>query len=211
VKFSFTPALNWKHGAPASLANGIRVLPPRRRLAFFYGMGPEVFTGATIVRAFSVDVSYTHGTTDEQLSDRFEIDLESLQGMLHQYTDLERHGQTMEKAIAKVAGALEKMSERLDTLTSVAGPTGLTVSDSTLRNVAVLAGRDGFKPRLLNPQASWQTFVEVLEVDSAIAMKLSRFFQFRQGDEKLSAINGIDENVIRLLESRFRVDPTMIR
>lgn len=211
VRFTFTPALNWKHGAPASLASGIRALPPRRRLAFFYGTGPEVFTETTIVRAFSVDVSYTHGATYEQLSEHFEIDLESLQGMLHQYTDLERLGQTMEKAIAKVTGALEKMTECIDTLTSVAGPTGLTVSDSTLRNVAMLVGQDDFKPKLLDPQATWKTFAEVLEVDATIAMKLWRFFQFRQGDEKLSTINGIDEDVIRLLESRFRVDPAMIR
>ena len=211
IKFAFAPELVWQHGTPPVLLKGARSLLPGKKLSFLYGTGPQVFEPASkVVRDFSVEVSYFHSAAQKTVTDRFDIDLSSLEHSLQERTELERHSAKLETAIAKLVAETKKINEHLARLERIAGPTGLTLSYSTTQTLARLFGVDAH-PEPLNPDRySWQGFQEILGVDSRMAINLHQLFIGNLEGKKLVDLDGMTPELLAIIKDRFRVDPGLL-
>jgi hypothetical protein len=209
VKFDFSEKLKWEHGEPKSLSEGIRTLPSKRRLAFFYGVGH--WLGANkVVEQFSVHVSYHHQGTGKRLTETFDIDLCSLIGSLQEKTELENHASTLKEALNKNTQALERIAAHLAHIKNIANPSGLAISQSALRGIAAIFNRTEISWPLLDPtECSYQMFQEVLEVDSSVAISLYRFFSQSHDGMKLMELSEMNEDLLKRLRQHFRISSSL--
>lgn len=205
VTFTFSTPLKWKHVEPKALSEGIKVLPPHRRLAFFYGSGIQLGSGE-LVQHFSVDASYFHPTAGKRLTEQFEIDLESLMHTLNEYTDLERHAQTLEKTLKETTRSLEKIAKSLSHLETIAGPSGLDFSYSTRKTLYEIMGAAPSVMRRLDPRrCTWELFQEILDLDENMAIRLKGFFAWPK-EEKLSSLEGMTDKLFKNLQTHFDIE-----
>lgn len=206
VEFSFSTPLKWEHGEPKALTEGIKSLAPRRRLAFFYGVGHWLGSNR-IIEEFSVDVSYFHPAVGKRLIDRFDVDLQSMSNSLQEYTDLERHAQKLEKALGATTKILEKISKSLMSLETVAGPTGLDLSYSSMQGIAVMLGAEHKLIQKIDPTTcQWQVFQEVLALDIDMAIRLQRFFAWPNENQKLESLDGMTEELLFRIKVNFHIN-----
>ena len=211
VKFVFTPELFWQHGTPPVLLNGAKSLLPGKKLSFMYGTGQQVFDPASrLVRDFSVQVSYFHASAQKTVTDRFDIDLGSLEHSLQEHTELELHSEKLDAAIAKLVSEVKTINQHLARLGPIAGPTGLTLSYSTARTLGRLFGVDAY-PEPLNPRGySWQGLQEILGVDGRMATNLYQLFAGHMEGKKLGDLKDMTPELMAIIQQRFRVDPGLV-
>lgn len=210
VTFQFSKTLKWEHGEPRPLLEGIRTFPAKRRLSFFYGVGHWLGSDR-IVDEFSVDVSYFHQGNGKRFTETFDIDLRSLVGSLQELTELERHARKIEEALGKNTKALERITSHLSNLENIANSSGLVISHSTLRSIAAICNRSDVDWPLLDPsECSWEVFQEVLEVDSSVAIGLNRFFSWPNEGQKLTAVEGMNEQLLERLRKFFRISSNFL-
>lgn len=204
IKFQFSEQLFWARGEPPQFTNGIRTLPPGKKLAFYYATGPETFRDhSRIVKTFSVTVSYLHPKANQRLTDTFEIDLESFERTSIVRSDLYHHGKTVGEGLKKIGEELRKLNSNLDALTAIAGPTGLDLSATTIRNLASLGDGEVKLERYNAADTSYRAFEEILGIDRDLAMRLERYFRFRSKDEQLEDIEELDADKLALLRKHF--------
>lgn len=207
VKFQFSREPSWPHGRPPMFEKGIRFLPPGRVFEFFYHTFPEVLAdGSEIIGDFSVQVSYTHPMADQIISDQFEIDLRDFFGASVYDSELDSHGEKLEKAIKNLTGQLTSISESSKKLFDLVGPTGLDLSTRTLRNIRrLLSGRSSFEK--LDPmKCSDASFQEVLQVDNDLAYRIWAYFHRPAPNASLSEVEGMNDSILGRIRSRFRCD-----
>ncbi len=211
VKFQFSKALKWEYGEPKPLSEGIRTLPAKRRLAFFYGVGHWLGSDR-IVEEFSVEVSYFHQGAGKSFTETFDIDLRSLVGSLQELTELELHAKKIEGALEKNTKALERIASHLSHIENIANPSGLAISHSTLRGIAAICNRSEVDWPLFDPsECSYPMFQEVLEVDSSVAIGLYHFFSRPPGEQKLRELEGMNDELLEKLQKHFRVSSDFLK
>ena len=210
IRFTVDPPLYWEHGEPHAFAQGIGSLQPKKKLNFPYGMGSTVLGGTSKhVREFAVDATYFHHGAQKRITDRFEIDLTSLNGTLQEETDLQIQAERLEKALGKLTKEVETIKHRLDRLSNLADPTGLALSVTSLRNLAHLLGMPSRIEKIDPCTCSWQTFQEVLALDPRTATQLCAFFRRMHESKPLIDIEGMTPELMERLQLHFAIDPAL--
>lgn len=211
IQFTIDPPLYWKHGEPPAFKNGVRSLLAKKKLRFLYGSAPNVLgSTSSYVREFSVEVSYFHHGVQKRITDRFEIDLNSLNGTLQEQSDLQIQAERLEKAIVKLTKEAEGIKDHLSQLSNLADPTGLALSVTTLRNLAHLFGIPCRIEKIDPCSCSWQTFQEVLCVDARTATQLFAFFRRFDSEKPLVDIEGMTPEVLERLGLHFAMDSSSL-
>lgn len=209
IRFAIDPPLYWKHGEPPAFGQGIQSLLPNKKLSFLYGTGPSVLgEGSQYVREFAVEATYFHHGAQKRVSDHFAIDLTSLIGTMQEQTDLQIQAERLEKALGKLTKEVETIKDRLSRLSSLADPTGLALSVTSLRNLAHLLGVPSHIEKIDPCACSWQTFQEVLVVSPSTATHLHAFFRKMNAAQPLEEIDGITPDVLARLRLHFVMDAT---
>ena len=114
-------------------------------------------------------------------------------------------GKKIEDAITKLTAEFQKLNSKIETLQPIAGPTGVNLSVTTLRNLAHLLGRD-IKLEKLNPKyCNGKAFEEILGIDNQQALSLSRYFAYGIGNESLEDIVNGDDNLLKKIKEHFQI------
>ncbi len=204
VSLSVQPALYWKHGEPQVFSKGIKHLPPHRKLGFLYGLGSNVLKPESpYTREFTVKAHYLHQGLQKHITDHFEIDLTSLNNTLLEKSDLEVQTDRIEKSINRLSTEIESIKNSLKELSSIAAPSGLLISVTTLRNMAHLLGTESKIEKIDANICSWKVFQEVLSVNSDTAIALRRHFQESSESTSLAQIKGMNAKLLEKIEKHF--------
>ena len=206
VFFTFSKELMWngEERKPPILTKGIKYLPPGRTFKIRYNSSSQIFKKENESSIeFDVSVSYFHPEISQNITDIFHIDLND-----YLYTDiseseLNQHGKKIEESIGKLTSELKKLNDHIAQISSIAAPTGLDISISTLRNLKhIIAGKDSFTK--IDPMyCDYQVFKEVLQIDIQLAFLLETHFLEKKLVEDLSHLNGMTEEILDKFKQYF--------
>jgi hypothetical protein len=207
IQLQCDPAIYWHHGEPRAFSTGIRSLLSGKKLRFRYGAGPNVLADhSPYATEFAVDVSYFHHGVQKRVGDRFEIDLASLHGTLQEMTDLQLHSDRIEAVVKKLTDEIKAIRDELSPIKNFVNPTGLALSVTSLRNLANLIDAPARIEKIDPFSCSWQTFQEVLAVDSRTAIQLTAFFRNYDKSKNLIDVHGMTPDLLAGLRRNFQMD-----
>ena len=206
LQFSFSEEIEWAHGKPAAFSGGMPVLSRGRKLSFYYGVSHQVLSAdSKQAKKFTVSVTYTDPTAPNRVSDSFDIDLTAFGHSLTNRSDLYRHGKSIEDAILKLAEKTDRIGKYLESLMPMAGPTGLDLSFSTLRNIGRLTRGEIMMPQYDPRTCNYQAFQEVLGINLALAIRIRDHFARGREESKIDEINGMNNDIKDRLRTYFGV------
>lgn len=212
ITFKVSKPLNWSlyRQPPSQLEKGIRSLPPGKKLSFHYCSVFDAYKeSADIVRSFEIEASYFHPISAQCVTDIFNIDLDNYEGTSILHSDLHHHGKRLEDSLKKVASELQNLNKRLEKLETIAGPTGINLSVTTMRNLAGLLKTEAVLQKLAVEDVPYQAFEEVLGISSDLAFKLSTYFQYRNystKNERLEDLDGMTPEILDRLNLYFKLN-----
>lgn len=188
------------------LQRGIKYLPPGRTFRLFYNTFQEVVNGNNDVRCeFDVTVSYFHRALGQKTSDTFHIDIMDFMNTMAEESDIYKHGRKIEDAIKKLANELGKLNKHTEAISNIAGPTGINLSITTLRNLRHLMNNDGLIEKIDPHFCEQSIFKEILGVDDELAFRLRNFFCHREKDKDLPGIEGMTDELLASLKLHFNI------
>lgn len=207
LKIMFSKPLNWEKCELPQFKEGIKSLPPKKKLSFFYSTVLEAFKkDSNVEKAFTVEASYFHPFAGKRLTEKFHIDINSIESSSSIYSDIYHHGKRLEENYKKIFSQLKEINQRIEALESIAGPTGLNVSVTTIRNIASLFGKK-FKPEPIDPMyCSNYVFQEILGVDLKLASRIETYFQWREWEKSkksIEEIEGVDTDLAKRIREYF--------
>lgn len=209
ISFKFSKELTWRNklDAPPLLRRGIKYLPPGRMFRLFYHTFQDVVNDSNNIPCdFDVTVSYFHRAIGQETSDTFHIDIMDFMNTTAEESDIYKHGRTIEGAIRKLTHELGKLNKNTEAISNIAGPTGIDLSVTTIRNLRHLIKDDGLMERI-DPQWCEHTiFKEVLGIDDDLAIRLRDYFWHRDGHADLSEIKGMTDEVIANAKRYFKIE-----
>jgi hypothetical protein len=206
VRFVFDPELPELIGKdkPTILTKGMRFFAPGKVHRFFFGSAIERLTAESAPR-FDVEVSYLNRRAGTRVSERFHVDMFDYMQTAIVEPDIVEQGEHLKKAIEDLTREIAKITSKLETISTIAGATGLDLSVSTLRNLKHL---DEPQPKFERIHASglgWQAFAEVLGVDRQTALTLYSFANWHRG-KSIDEIEGVPADVIERAKAAFIFD-----
>jgi hypothetical protein len=208
VSFAFEPALRWSTSqTPPLIANGARSIPPGRRYHFLYDSYLELLNpdrGKAIM--FSATVEYRHPMTETVMQETFEFDLRDYMNSAVIESENVEVGKKISAALESIGSAIGRVASATENLGRISSPSGLNISFTALRNLALLMRADsGFT---LDPSryADVDLFQEVLDMDMKTAYRL-RTFLSGQGPAKLEELDGLTLEQVSLLRRLFTMPP----
>ena len=220
VTFQFSEKLVWHNDEPTPqmLATGVKYFAPGKTFLFFYHTFPELFAeGSLISSRFDVTVSYLHPEIGQRISDDFHLDFRDYLGSSGIPSDVSQLTMTLKESIAALTKQVTTLNQHFEHLSAVAGPTGLDLSVSALRNVRHLLAQEDEIEKIAPDFIKLSVYREVLGVDNTMASELQNFFhnlsllksgyQLSQKPKMhLSEIEGMTEELAEKVRKYFRWD-----
>ena len=181
---------------------GIKHFLPGKEFVFWYGTFPEVF-GEKKPDVFTVKVTYN------RINDPITLYSEDFHININDYymtslpkdpaiEELERISAAVNKLGSDLPGHLKQM----DQLVNIAGPSGLDLSVSTLRNITHILNREPFE-KIHSRYVCEEMIMELLGIDMETAYKIVHWIRFdKQSDplQKYSLTPEIIEKLQRLIQ-----------
>lgn len=178
IHFHFHPALHWETGEPLPFSRGISALQPHKRLSFLYGSVHQAFDeNSNIVKAFSVSTTYFHSGAAHRVTETYAIDIQSYHGTSSIRPEVYHQGKKLESALLKIVAELKQLNQTLEKVANIAGPTGIDLSVTALRNLAAIRGVTPNLERLSTERISTAALQEVLGIDRELAIGNTRLFK----------------------------------
>lgn len=207
VTFSFEPGLTWKRksGLPPLLRKGIRFLAVGKRHHVFFGAAHEVLEKDDVVCACEVAVSYRHPVLGRVVSDKFQIDFSDYLGTWVMRTDVEDQGENLERAVKQLTDTVKRLAQHLEGLERIAGPTGLDLSVTTIRNLQRILSDAKGVAKVVPSLDSWRFYQEVLEIDRKTARLVLHHYLNTESFDGIEDVDGVDEEVVRRIRERLLV------
>ena len=184
--------------------NGVKYFPPRRTYSFRLGHVPALLNEHNDgLSKFEIRVSYEHPDLKQRLNEVFHIDLMDFWGSYVGESEMHELGKEIKEAAKKITDEIRKLNVHMERLTSLADPTGLALSISSLKNLRHVVSHDEQMEKL-NPVAlSYDAFMEILGVDVETAYRLSDFFYAGNPCEGLDTIEGVTQQTIQKIKDCF--------
>jgi hypothetical protein len=184
--------------------NGVKYFPPKRKFSFRLGHTPALLKeGDNTLSRFEIGVSYEHPALDGRITEVFRIDLLDFWGSYTGESEIYELGKEIKEAANKLTDEVGKLSGHISRLTSIAGPTGIDLSVSSLKNLRhITTGNETLEK--INPTSlSHNVFMEVLGVDLETAYLLSDFFYQGNGSSGLDEVEGVTAEMIENIKKHF--------
>ena len=190
---------------PNFFTRGIRELAPHRRMAITWNSYIALTQpGSADPKSFDITASYKSHGGEAVITDTFHIDLLDYWNTRVERSELEQHGETLEKVLQKLVGELQKIANRTEHLARIAEPTGLTLSVTALRNLrGLMSGSEVPAEKILAERCEEDVFVEVLGVSWDMALRLYRFFN-GHGPASLEQVDGMTPELAAEVGRHFR-------
>ena len=206
VRFVFDPELPELIGKdePTILTRGMRFFAPGKVHRFFFGSAIERLRAESAPR-FDVEVSYFNRRAGARVSERFHIDMFDYMQTAIVETEMVEQGEHLKKAVEELTKEIAKITSKLETISTIAGATGLDLSVSTLRNLKHLSETESKIERIPASGLSWQAFAEVLGVDRQMAVTLYSFANWHRG-KSIDDVEGLTPEVIERAKAAFIFD-----
>ena len=206
VSFRFDPSLQWRTSqVPPLIANGTRSMPPGCRYHFLYDSYLELLNpGKENAIAFAVSVEYRHPMAETVMQETFEFDLRDYMNSAVIEGETAEVGKKLEAVLESINRTLGKLASGAEALSRLSSPTGLNISVTTLRNLAVLMRADSDFTLDASRYADVDLLREVLDLDRETAWRLRMFFD-GHGPAKLQDVEGLTPATIALIGRVFSV------
>lgn len=205
VSFKFPKDMKWEKGTPPEqFARGIKFLPPGKTLHIPYfgvfALLKEKDVGDD--PKFDIEVAYTHGETGKKLTETFHFEPADLRGTLIKQSDVEKQGREISQRIQELTRAVEKLSQRMESIGALAGGTGLHLSVTTLKNLRNLLDDKPDIEKIPAKHCGREVFQEVLQVDLHLAWRLEHHFRKVTG-KKLEEVEGMTAELVQMFRRYF--------
>ncbi|MGX9726345.1 MAG: AlbA family DNA-binding domain-containing protein [Candidatus Electronema sp. VV] len=201
VNFIFPDNFSWYEGEmPNVLKNGIKFLPPSRRIPFFIGVFHTIIK-SNFDKKFDVLIRYQHPAIDSETIESVHVNLDDFSGSSVENDPLVDISLNV-KQLAKAVDELQKLNTHIQYLKNISGATGLDLSVTTLRNISkVLQGNTDFQPLNIKSCYSYSAIEEMLEVDQETAAKVYHNARFKIPFEE---IPGMTEELLEKIKKRIK-------
>ncbi len=191
---------------PNVFTRGIKYLPPKRSYTFmFESINAALAEECEAPSSFTISASYIHPDAQQRITDTFHIHLEDYLNSLVTHSETYEQGQKLKEAINKLTDEVKELNKHVKEISYITSATGLDLSVATIRNLKhIITGEDQLEK--IDPvRCNHRTFMEVLRVDSKMALRLWSFFLNRRGDEskKLSDIEGMTDELMKEIKKHF--------
>lgn len=214
VHFDLSPELlPWvEKGGLRLFKEGIKYFPPNRRFSFNYGfINALVHEGGELPSRFQIEVSYQHSGVGQRIRDVFHFDLMDYWGSSLQESELYEHGREMKEAIKKLTDEVSKLNNHISQIVPIAGPTGLDLSVSSVRNLHRVVAGDKQLYKINPSYQSYRVFIEVLSVDFHMACRLEDFFRRGNRSQGLGDVENMTEDLARRIDECFELTESSLK
>lgn len=196
IVFELPTDLVWQGGTPPQqLIDGLKVLQPKERLSFFYCGTTEAFAKESkFLKHFCIKASYYNSEAGQRVSDEYWIDIDNYLGTSIRYSETHYLKKEMSDNLGKITKELSNINKQLENIANIADPTGLSLSVSTIRNIADMLGITPKTTRFRAQHCSRSQLMEILNVDYKVAYRLFMLFTHRQG-KSLDDVEGMTEEL----------------
>lgn len=189
---------------PNLFTRGIKYLPPGKIHKFmFESVNAALAEDCPVPSSFSISVSYRHPEADQFVTEVFNIDFEDYRNTLVTHSEVYQQGKSLKEAVDKLTGEVKELNKHVKNISAVSGDTGLDLSITTLRNLQHLINGDGQIEKINPFFRNYQLFMEVLGVDSSMALRLRSFFWRRDEKKNLREVEGMTEDLIEKIKRFF--------
>jgi hypothetical protein len=141
VRFEFEPKIEWHRGkVPPLLERGTRFFPPGRKYHFLYGSYLDLMNVENKrATSFSVTVEYRHPLSDTVVREVFHCDLLDFDSASIIRSDVALTGDQIKRAVEDLTRKMDLLTSAVESTSTIAGATGLTLSLPTIRNLQAIA------------------------------------------------------------------------
>jgi len=210
VNFSFSIDLPWRDEKrkPPLLVKGIKYLPPGREFKWFFRTAQDIFSkDKEIPTEFEVTVSYFHPQIGQNFSDVFYIDFNDYLHTEISESEIFQHGKKLEESIKSLSGELKSINKHLENISTIAGPTGLDFSITSLKDIkSILSGKSSLV-KIDPTYCGHDVFREVLEIDNNLAFEIERHFWQNKSVDGIENIEGFSQEISARFNEFFRITP----
>jgi|MTBAKMStandDraft_1061839.scaffolds.fasta_scaffold10264_1 hypothetical protein len=142
VTFEFSEGFKWYRGEfPKALKEGIKFLPPRRKIAYVIGTSFTILSEKSEhPTSFDVKISYKHPSINSIYAENIHIDLKDFLGSALPANELKDIAKSLEE-ISKFKNELQRISNDLNSLSRISGASGLDLSLTTFKNFKHISDR----------------------------------------------------------------------
>lgn len=206
IEFELSEGLqSWlNQNGPNFFTRGIKHLPPKRTHKLMYeSINAALAAESDVPSSFTISVSYLHPEADERVTEIFDIDFEDYRNTLVTQSEIQQHGKQLKESIDKLTSEVKELNKHVKNLSSVTSDTGLDLSITTIRNLKhLVAGSDQIEK--INPAGcNYRVFMEVLGVDSSMALRLRSLFWRGNHANGLGEIQGMTEELMEKIKKHF--------
>jgi hypothetical protein len=207
VVFEFSKELIWGNEKPPIFVRGIKYLPPGRIFRIMYNTFRDILAKKNSIPSdFDVTARYFHPEIGQRISDEFHIDLLDYMHTSVPRSEIYEHGKKVEDAIKDLTREISRLNESLNTISKIAGPTGLDISVTTARNLSHVLSRDRLLEKIDPLRCDHLMFQEVLNVGDDLAFRLESHILQGGGGKNLSEIEGMTEEIITKFKDHFLIE-----
>lgn len=204
VNFEFDKDFRWyRSEMPNALKNGIKFLPPRRKIAFGIGTSFSILGEKSKYQSsFDVKISYTHPQIASRYFEYIHIDLNDFMGCSIPPNELKDIAKHLDE-ISKFKTNFNTISAELTSLARISGASGLDLSLSSLRNLKHIFEKESdFEPINLR-NCDFSIIAEYLGVSNSLAMDIYEWIHYNHKNYPLESIEGITEELKHIIEKHI--------
>lgn len=206
VKFEFNKGFKWYRGdMPNALKNGIKFLPPRRKIAFAIGTSFTIFgEKSKHPSSFDVKLSYIHPQTDSsRYTEDIHINLNDFLGCSIPPNELKDIAKHLEE-ISSFKNNINTISNVLTSLARISGSSGLDLSLTTLRNLKNIYEKEGKLTPINLKNCDFEIIAEYFEIEYSLAMDIYEWIHCNQNNEPLESIQGLTKDLIKQIKLHLK-------
>ena len=206
VIFEFSPEFKWpKKSLPPALSQRIKYFQPGRKLTYTYSSSIEALKkDSKISTVFDLNVRYNHPRIGREIQDTFHFDLNDYFGTRVERDPLKEMAKSLEQ-IAGLKGVLEEHNRYMKELGSIASPTGLDFSITSLRNLRHLLSKDdSFEPLDIR-HCDLEAMQEILGIDGKLTYRIYEHIHFGESNQSLNDLEGMTDDILNKIKKNFKI------
>lgn len=193
---------------PPFFTRPVKYFPPGKKFSFMYNTFQSIVNNESVASEFTIDVEYTNSRANSHFSDSFYFNLYDYMYSRYEESEIDQLGKVIKDSIKELSRKLDKLNKHTEELTRIAGPSGLSLSLTTLKNLEAIKNSSQSLEKLDPKYCDHRIFKEVLGVNDKIAYQLDHYFSYNFENRSLEDIEGVDEDLIARIKEKFIIDNT---
>jgi hypothetical protein len=157
------------------------------------------------LHTLEIDVSYFHPVLGNRISENFQIDFMNYFNTIIEESELYTLGKTLKDSIEKLTREIKDMNHSIDKLSWISSSSGLDLSYVSVENLKHVISQDGQFEKFNPERFGYTAFIDMLDIEAGLALRLQSFFDSDADDKKLRDVEGIDDSVIDKLKKMFNI------